>query len=190
MATDKRLSPMEQLARKDMEMRSDIMKQMFQEMTTDAMRTIPEYLFVENFLPFFCGENKENSRYLLTTWYQIAGTPYASVRVLDASNRHVATVPPILNREALASSNENKTLMNIESLFNAAAQQATLSSNMANSTIVNGLANKYLTGLNQESQNKLVSEWRALFDYYGKLPKTGASTASSNKADESDFDYE
>lgn len=104
------LSHRAELQKKINESRRDFLK-----MDSALMRTIPEYLFVQNFLPVFCGEvklNVEDTRTLLSNWFTISGTNWGEVNVVDDKGKVVVTVPgicdssvfkPIVDRETLTS---------------------------------------------------------------------------------------
>lgn len=57
---------------------------------------LPEKLFVDNFLPVFSGKVKmEDNNQAIVAWIAIAGSPVASVDIIDSSGKVLFTVPPI-----------------------------------------------------------------------------------------------
>lgn len=62
--------------------------------------SIPEQMFVQNFLPLFLGE-VESDVNLLQTWFGIAGNPYSSVNITGKDGEILYTVPAFFDRSAI-----------------------------------------------------------------------------------------
>ena len=56
---------------------------------------IPEYIFVERFIPYLKGEIKEDPDFI-TDWIRAAGGITNSVDVVDNENKVLYTVPPLI----------------------------------------------------------------------------------------------
>jgi hypothetical protein len=62
--------------------------------------SIPEQMFVQNFLPLFLGEVSPDTN-LLQTWFGIAGNPYSSVNITGKDGEILYTVPAFFDRGAI-----------------------------------------------------------------------------------------
>lgn len=78
----------------------------------DNVSKLPENIFVNYFLPFFCGEidinkYKEN---VLTQWISIAGSPTAQVNIVaSGTNNILFTVPGLVDTNFIDVNNINKS---------------------------------------------------------------------------------
>ena len=185
-----RSNPIGDMIWKDLVNRTNSLKQMFAEVETEHIHSIPEDIFVNMFLPLFSGELTTNTTELLKQWYTLAGTPYAAVNVIDAKGNVVATVPPIKNRDILPISSKRDERHSLETTFEIAKQKASLSPNLAQNIVINELNNRFLTKVNVNTNNSITEQWTALLKHYGKNLMPDSKVISNTTIGESDFEYE
>lgn len=70
---------------------------------TSFRPSIPEQIFVQNFLPFFNGE-KVSSASIVADWMKVAGTPVMEVDVIGANGEVVAVIPPLIDTSCIRTS--------------------------------------------------------------------------------------
>lgn len=131
--------------------------------------TINEIVFVEMFLEFFYNfakYKKITDDKLLLKWFDLSGSPYNEVDVLDREGKVLFTVPPIYAKSVVISDNLNNGFFN-----NVTAeyhQNSRMTQEIANNQLVNRLANgpRFL----DKSKNKdITQDWINIFKRYNEL---------------------
>lgn len=76
---------------------------------------LPERIFVNDFLPFFCGEKQiENYEDIYKLWFGIAGSPTAEVSIINNDGELLFNVPPIVDSHVFNPEyNKNKEMPSI-----------------------------------------------------------------------------
>src|SRR3990167_8751263 len=75
----------------------------FKELVTESEpNKLPEHLFVQNFLPYFCGELDINTnKDVLPYWYSIAGSASKEVEIIDSSGKPIYRVPALADNSVI-----------------------------------------------------------------------------------------
>lgn len=180
-------NPIRAQQRADFQRRMNNLESELKDVAQINVRTIPEAIFVRDFLPLFSGEIIDTEHNLLSYWYVIAGTPYHPVNIISAAGTFVIQVPPVLDRKAI--SNNPSTKGSLGAVFEEAKQKAYLSPVLSERIINNELNSRFLSGNDQSTDLALVTQWNALLRHYGKgVSPVTAQTVSA--VEESDFEIE
>lgn len=148
--------------------------------------TIPEGIFVRDFLPLFSGKDTSNREALLANWYLIAGSPYASVNIVDQFGTLVIKVPAILDRDAITIPTARGN--NFLTVFEEAKQRSAISPSLGDSIINAELQNRLNNMVSTEGPKGMSAEWTQLLRHYKVLD--GAKPAAQLGAGESDFEMD
>lgn len=160
------------------------MKEDFDQLDKLNIRSIPENIFVFNFLPFFCGEKVENSNYLLNTWLDIAGSNYKPVNVVDNNGKVVITVPPIHDNNAIEPVTNRRD--DLSYMFRESREKSTLSPNLGINIVNDALGSRFHKVIRDTQNSPIKEKWLALFRHYGKTP---ALLDTPKEVEGDDFDY-
>jgi hypothetical protein len=181
-------SPISAIYSKQFETRLEMLKEGFAAMEKVNVRTVPEYIFLQYFLPFFCGDTNENAQDLLNHWFTIAGNTYAAVNIVNNNGEFVIQVPPIHDRTTLSPILDRD--QDIAYTFTVAQAKASLSPTLANNIINNGLGERFNSMVNNDKSNPVLKEqWIKLFQHYGKISKEVAKANLQNNGDEDEFEW-
>ena len=168
---------------------TEILKRDFEAAVRQSNNRFPEHLFIKHYLGFFSGQKSDNDAQLLTTWYNIAGTPYSEVDLVDRNANVVATVPPVLNRDVIPVVKNNRKSLNVDQALEIARQQATLSPKMAQSRLSNSLNERFIQP-DEKTTDAANNRWTAFLEKYNGTP-TGVIAPVKEKPLASDmFDYD
>ncbi len=178
-------NPVQAQAQREMLQRTNALKEGFEIIDKANLPTVPEFIFVRDFLPLFSGQNDANKAELLQAWNLISGTPYIPVNVVDTRGSTIIQVPPLLDRTSLVPTMGNK----MGNIFSEANQRSHMSPIMADRIISQELDQK-LNGNMERTPNPVLEEqWKKLFEHYGVQAAT-AGKPTSAKADDNDSDFE
>jgi hypothetical protein len=168
-----------------MQRKTKSLKEGFAQIAEQDIPTVPEAIFVRDFLPLFSGEVVTGSAELLSAWYLIAGSPYNAVHVVNTFRQTVATVPPILSRDiAFPDAGVGGSLLHA---FEVAKQSAAMSPRLATRMIDEQIAIRYTPIASTDELQALEVAWKALMSHYGKGPVVPTSKAAASE--ESDLDW-
>lgn len=79
------------------------------EKPSKELSTLPENIFVQYFLPFFCGEKTiEKDNDVIAKWIAIAGNPNKEVNIIDEDGQTVVTIPALVDSSFIDFKNINK----------------------------------------------------------------------------------
>ena len=155
-------------------------------------RTIPEYLFVENFLAFFCGEEKlsvQDTRTKLSNWFTIAGTNWSEVNVVDQKGAVVVVVPGICDASVF------KPIVDRESLtaytIRLAQERMTIHHTLGERMIQEDLNKKVGLMTQGSTMEESCKAWNKVFAHY-KKPLIGSGQQSKDAVhvqEESEFEW-
>lgn len=131
----------------------------------------PEYIFKEEFLPFFKKfaaneiEKKDNdSHTLMHKWLCISGGHYKSVDVVDNKGETLFTVPPVFNPDAV--NMESLKQVGFYDMVEEAKKKGGRFPEEGNSYLYNRLDNLPTFLNNPETVNDDLDKWREIFDRY------------------------
>lgn len=134
-----------------------------------ARGRLPERLFRENFLAFFCRETPlQDYAIYASKWIEIAGSQSAEVDLINDLGQTVITIPPFHNTKV----DYKKLDLNFDTSFLAAISRLDTEStnNRAvalaqfNNTIQNKIKNNQLPSVDRYIQEK----WIAVYNYFGR----------------------
>ncbi len=166
----------------DMRRRTDTLKSQLEPIMLDAQNSIDEQAFILYFLPLFAGEYGTDAVKIqtqLSQWYRVAGSPYASVNV-TSGGRIVAVVPAV--KTNILTGKPTGLTEDVGSIFNNAAQQATISPRLGHHITVVALHQRYMTNIPRPDLTEEQKKWFELLNRYGKAPKSLMTTAPANSA--------
>lgn len=137
----------------------------------DALRELPETIFVERFLPLFAGEIEDNDerQIRLQEWDAVAGTRFRGVRIIDHRRAVLFTVPALYSSSIAVKSQSRAT--SFEAIHEQADQQARfgpISRQLFEAKAMDMKARELLQGMTYPPAE--LNAWRAVFQRYGKKP--------------------
>jgi hypothetical protein len=155
---------------------------------TNFSKQLPEYRFVNTFLPYFCGEkNIEDQPTFFTTWISIAGTPANEVSIIDNNGKILFNVPPLMDTSVINKTNTGTSISKIIETF--LMHSAVLPQNGTN--FLNKHIDNKIDDLSKESTDFLDynKRWNDIFVRYNKI---NAKTLPNErvKLDEDELIYE
>ncbi len=151
----------------------------YQRIVVEAPVTrIPEHVFVNEILPFICGEAPPQVN--PAVWASVAATPLAEIDVIDKQGQVIFRMPPLMDREAFSHAEASKTgsvsntLENISMLRHQSPVRA-------KALMVNSLATLGIRKDLSDVVKRGRARWQAIFDRYGKT-FPGAEPTNKNAA--------
>lgn len=162
--------------------------------TNNEPNQLPERLFVNNFLPFFCGEiDIEKEPGFFAMWFGIAGSPSLEVSIIDDMGKVLYRVPSIMDSSIINPNRENSTI-NFAHIVTMAKLYGNITPIAGENALNGGLAKKY-SELQNKSKVFTTNEqrWIEIFAKYGKIkmtPGISANIASKKDGSLSDDDFE
>jgi len=182
----KHLNPIQVQAKRELVRRTNEIKAAFSALDEENVRSVPEVIFVRDFLPLFSGKPVPNAQDRLATWYLIAGTPYMPVNIVNQHGQKVIQVPPVLDGAQLNPASRGSRGLGMGALVEDAAQQGFISPRAADGALVAALSDR----VHRVEIPKTVSpEWQAVFDHYAEGKLEGKS-AAEKAADPGESDFE
>ncbi|HXQ32491.1 MAG TPA: hypothetical protein VN843_00580 [Anaerolineales bacterium] len=155
---------------------------------------LPEYLFVNMFLPYFTGKVADNAHLNMTTkWIAVAGSAMNPVDVIDGTGKVLFTVPSLMSSDFLRTK-ENIRSKSFNDIFNDAKKQSTRIPTLGEKIIgTEGVKKMQDLSKNLRQQDDKESQWDYIFHrYHIETPKTktGIPITSKKKdlSDELEFD--
>jgi hypothetical protein len=156
---------------------------------------LPEEVFVNSFLPFFCGERQvTEDPEILRYWVGIAGMPSKEVQIVDKYNKDLFKVPALADSGIIDSLNSNEgekfsAIIDNYRRFNNITPAAGI--NYLHSTL--GKRTEKLL-VNSQTFSDNAERWDQIFIRYGKkTPEKSEEQVNSAKSkvlSDDEFDYE
>lgn len=181
-------NPIRAHQRREFQKRMERLQAEFNTLDKEDVRSLPEGIFVRDFLPLFSGENVQDRETLLSYWYLIAGTPYHPVNLVDEAGRVVVQVPPLHDRNVLSAAPSNSKELSV--VFEEAKQKSSLSPALGQQIIASALNNQLQTKTIQVSNEKWTKQWEVVLARYGKTLKKTTTMSQAGQGSESDFEIE
>lgn len=160
---------------------------LIQTIEQDSKRTIPEAVFVNDFLPYFCGDIPITEQ-VMSTWYLISNNGFSEVDVIGDMGKVAGTVPAILDRPESVSSNaeEKRSITYMLQEFNS---MSTVAPRRAEQDLRDSLISKFPNETEESLATK--AKWESLLNVYGKsLTKESKSTAKAKQVPDDDISYD
>lgn len=150
---------------------------------SETDRTIPEAIFVRDFIPFFRGEVDDKQKYdeLLTAWLIISGTPTNEVAVVDENNKELFKVPPHTDTTAIIQRDRNKGEVVFSNVIGHVISQSGNSAFNSERFLERAAAEVVpsFISVNSEKRQEYVDRWNSI------LARYAPTTADSKKEEAS-----
>lgn len=159
----------------------------------DTLAKLPEYLFVQNFLPYFCGElDISKNDEVIPYWYAIAGSPTKEVEIIDESGKSLFVVPSLTDTSIIDPSKE-KGRINFAEIVHLAKLYSNQSPVAGENFINTQLADKFYK---LTAKSKVFGDnekrWLDIFVRYGKIKElsgTDATVDTSTKMSDDEIEF-
>ena len=180
----------ESLAEEAKKQAQEAINNIFENISVSDINTIPENVFVSNFLSLFHGDiTDEDKRLILTQhWVSIAGGPSQEVSVVNAKGEEIYRVPPIFNSSAVnIIENSRMPILDIikQSESDDFKPRAVL--NLTNNL---DIKQKELLANSEKTRQDTINSLNNIFMKY-KLPLFGTvENTVTKEANEDDITYE
>lgn len=129
---------------------------------------MPESVFVNYFLPCFIGQS--NNPIWVSEWISISGSASAEIDVVDDTTREILfRVPGIFNTSNIIMNSETGSLSDIFYRYNQISNNIP---SMGVNFLVKALGSKRNEMLNEYSNERDVTRWKAILTRYNLNPDT------------------
>lgn len=156
------------------------------------LNQLPENIFVNYFLPFFCGERSFNDNpELLATWIGIAGNPTKEVQIIDQSGKTLFNVPSVVDTSFIDVNNERRGQPFFSIIANYELHKNQLPV-VGENYLKNTMEQRYDT-LTKDSSTHAVNEkrWTDIFVRYDKVKaKVTTEQVRSDKLSDDEISYD
>lgn len=153
---------------------------------------LPESIFVQVFLPFFCGEKSINDeKDILVKWVSIAGSPTKEVQIIDDNGDDLFVVPALMDSTIIDIKNDSQgqTFLSIIANYELHKNQLPV---VGENYLKNSIDEKMKT-LTKDSTAHESNEksWNEIFIRYNKIdgPDTDES-ADVNRLSDDEISYD
>lgn len=139
--------------------------------TEELINKIPESLFINDFLNFFCGEELPSGmtkETILKRWVEIAGIEYLPVYVVDdKTGEFLYKVPALLDRHAIGINRNVQNVPSIAAMLATANLYSEIHPDAGTNYILKNLPQYGLISASPAFSER-VNEWNEIFRRYGK----------------------
>lgn len=153
-------------------------------------KRLPENIFKEVFLPMFLG--RPNERYpdiKAGNWVAFAGSPHASVEVMDmTTNQVLFVVPPMVESELVAPIT-GKLDVDMSYVANQAKLYSQALPQVAENYLMEELTKRTSFMKSNADVSATMAAWKKILIHYGLMKEADAKAAPTNTAP-IDLDYE
>lgn len=159
--------------------RQDRLAEQIQQITNElqavAIQDTPllrERIFVGIFLPYFAGdEERAYPQANAAMWIdRVAGSPYKAVNVIDVQGQVLFTVPPLLDRSAVAPQAGSDRGPSIAHVVHSAQQYALMSPRQGAGYLQSELNKRALIMKVPANVLGHIEAWNKIFERYGRPP--------------------
>lgn len=146
----------------------------------EEIRVLPESIFYNNFLPFFCGEEVP-AQINMGTWIGIAGGPFRPVDIQAASGEIVLRIPPMFEMGGVGVSDRSR--FNIHGMLESMTQLQSSFPARAKKYFDEHMAALHITQDATPYIHQYAEQWNKVFARYEKplLPTTAVVLAEAVK---------
>ena len=152
-----------------------------QQADNESIASLPESVFVNNFLPMFSGETVP-AHINPGQWAAIAGTPYRPVNIIGADGKVLYQVPPLLVRDRVDPTKTPQGLPRMGHVVATTNQLQLVSPRQADHYLRKELHRRGIVDESSESVQTNVQQWNAIFARYNK-PLIGDGALPEEVAD-------
>lgn len=175
-----------------LKMEIETVAEQLQAVSTSDHARLAERIFVGVFLPFFAGDEKPAYPVTIGHWINVAGSPFASVDVVDAQQQRLFTVPPVFDRSAVQPIQSRGT--SIQHVVLSAEQLSRMHPTQGANYLSAELTRRALVMKVPTSVLAHLETWNAIFTRYGRPPIAAVddkpATAAPGAASDDDYDLE
>lgn len=136
--------------------------------------SLPEDVFVANFLPLFAGEPVPDT-VSLNVWFGVAGNPYMPVKVVSNTNptEVLYVVPPYFDRGVIEIDKADETASPLTHVLKTTEQLSRIHPKRAQNYFQEQLNRRNMTKDDTSLAAKNAATWISIFERYNKpLPDT------------------
>jgi hypothetical protein len=169
--TQDRLKQIQQIQKKRLSEEISQISSAISSLDREDVRTMPERVFVNIWLPFFADEKplRPELKVDFTHWVNFVGSPYKSVQVVDADGKELFLVPPLFDRSLINPTGRQGN----GSIMDVVAQMKNLALLHPNQGAVffdKELTRRALLMKVPPNIMESLKTWNAIFARYGKAP--------------------
>lgn len=179
---------MKDLSDRTTEMQREFVKEIYDAVTDQPLKKIPETVFSSLFLPFFTGEAQSTrDNPAIAHWIGLVGSGTEPAEVVDVSGNVLFTVPPMFDSSRIRT-DRPKGSVSISAAFNEYVNDAPVHSGRAQNNL-----NKALMKKTQEIEANSQYSWEPVLRYYNLLPdeqKATAAASDKNQLSDDDLVYD
>ena len=148
-----------------------------------APNKLPERIFIQSFLPFFCGETKlEQQPDVLVLWYGIAGSPSSEVEIIDNKGDTLFRVPALIDTSIINPIRSDKNNISFADIINATAHYDTTTPILGERLLLQNLSVKEKEIQSKSSQfTENEKRWYDIFVRYEKVKQSPITTEQQIK---------
>lgn len=156
---------------------------------------IPEEVFKERFLPYFCGEkslNEKEGKEVIGLWIGLVGAPMAEGTVVNQAGERLFDVPPMLDSSMIDNSRRALKSFSHVSAMTQLQEDRFPNSGLGYFLEQTGEIQKTIITPQPEVFNNNANRWKAIFARYGKDSKEPGTEKAETTGIENhdDFDYD
>jgi hypothetical protein len=156
----------------EIELKEKQLKEDFEILEEQTIHSVPEVIFVRDFLPAFSGK-EQMSKELLQIWYSISDGPFNYVNILNKNGNIVAKVPPIKIRGILPTNDDDGIDSSMSAIYQQHQALSAISPVAADNKLTHMLHAKFVKGSKSANTDKIAQEWNDLIaKYSGSLPNS------------------
>ncbi len=157
---------------------------------TSEVNNLPEEVFVEGFLPYFCGEKKiQDNKNFITVWVGIAGSPSREVAITDRNNKELFRVPAMFSTRNVPTDSDNRLNNLFEECMVQGSQLPILAERFMNEIVENKSAEYTKDAAVIETEEQ---RWQQILSRYGKTfpkPEIDSNVVDISGSDDDDLVY-
>lgn len=153
---------------------------------------LPESIFIQVFLPFFCGEKLiTDEKDILVKWVSIAGAPTKEVQIIDDNGNDLFIVPPLMDSTIIDIKNEGQgqPFLSIISNYELHKNQLPV---VGENYLKNSIDERMKTLTKDSTAHELnEKQWNNIFIRYNKIDGPNADESSdTNKLSDDEISYD
>ena len=161
------------------------------EKPSKELASLPENIFVQYFLPFFCGEKAiEKDNDVIARWIAVAGNPNKEVNIIDDDDQIIFTVPALVDSTFIDFKNLNKgqPFKNIIANYELHKSQLPIvGENYLRNTIDSRIESLTRDSGIQEANEK---RWINIFTRYNKIESVKQEAQTTDRLSDDEISYD
>src|ERR1035437_6802403 len=173
--------------------KNDIIKaidEVFDILVTNEVGRLPENIFVNYFLPYFCGEKSIKDTNILKEWISIAGAPSKEVAILDNMDREIFRVPALMDTNTIDTMSRGENMGFTDIFINYELQKRVLPV-IGSNYLAGAMDSKFKMIIRSSSTyEQNVERWAAIFVKYNKIETKAIVSSTKTNMNSNDDDLE